>query len=139
MRRITICICVCSPSCRFSASHIRNIGKFGAKKYFLDHRKVNAIQLFVPIKREFFGPLLFQNKPQRRGILQGLLDKYRHLFFCIYFKWTLISGGKPFCTVKILVPEQIAFSAVLYVGQVSFFYRLINKSVLEGFLLIMCN
>ena len=51
-----------------SASLIRNIGEFGAKNYFTDHRTANGIQLFVPIKRKFFGSILFQNKSQRRGI-----------------------------------------------------------------------
>ena len=41
-------------------------------------------------------------------------------------------------TVKILIPDQIAFAAVVYFGQVFGFCRLINKSVLKWFLLIMC-
>ena len=140
MKRITLCICVCSssPSSRFSASFIRNIAEFGAKKYFIDHRTANAIQLFVPIKRKFFGSLLFQNKSQRRGILQGLLNKYSRLFICISLKWTLSSGQKPVYTVKILVSEQIAFAAVLHFGQVFCFLQF-NKSVLEWFLLVMCK
>ena len=40
-------------------------------------------------------------------------------------------------TVKILIPDQIAFAAVVYFGQVFGFCRLINKSVLKWFLLIM--
>ena len=51
-----------------------------------DHRTANTIQLFIPIKRKFFGPILFQIKSQWRGIPQGLLDKYRHLFICISLK-----------------------------------------------------
>ena len=109
------------------------------KKKFIDYQTANAIELFVSIKRKFFGSLLFQNKLQRRGIPQGLLDKYSHLFICISLKWTLSSGQKPVCTVKILVSGQIAFAAVLYFGQVFVFCRLINKSVLEWFLLIMCK
>ena len=42
-------------------------------------------------------------------------------------------------SVKILILDQIAFAAVVYFGQVFRFCRLINKSVLEWFLLIMCK
>ena len=133
-----LCICVCSlPSC-FSASLIQNIGKFRAKKNFIDYQTANAIELFVPIKRKFFGSLLFQNKLQRRGIPQGLLDKYSHLFICISLKWTLSSGQKLVYTVKILISEQIALAAVLYFGQVFVFCRLI-KSVFGWFLLCVNN
>ena len=41
-------------------------------------------------------------------------------------------------TVKILTSDEIAFAAVVYFGQVFGFCRLINKSVLKWFLLIMC-
>ena len=57
--------------------------EFGAKKCYIDHWTANAIQLFVPIKRKFFESILFQKKLQRRGIPQGLRDKYSHLFICI--------------------------------------------------------
>ena len=40
--------------------------------------------------------------------------------------------------VKILISNQRAFAAVVYFGQVFGFCRLINKSVLKWFLLIMC-
>ena len=42
-----------------------------------------------------------------------------HVFICISLKLTLSSGQKPVYTVKILISEQIAFVAVLYLGQVS--------------------
>ena len=42
-------------------------------------------------------------------------------------------------TVKIIISDQIAFVAVVYFGQVFGFCRLINKSVLKWFLLIMCK
>ena len=42
-------------------------------------------------------------------------------------------------TVKILILGQIAVAAVVYFGQVFCFCRLINKSMLEWFLLIMCK
>ena len=51
----------------------------------------------------------------------------------------LSSGRKPVYTVKILISGHIAFAAVLYFGQVFVFCRLINKSVLELFLLILCK
>ena len=38
---------------------------------------------------------------------------------------------------KILISEQIVFPAVLYFEQVFIFCKLINKNVLEWFLLIM--
>ena len=72
VKRITLWNCLCSssssPSSRFSASFIRNIGEFGAKNYFAGHRTANTIQLFVPIKRNFFESILFQNKLQQKGI-----------------------------------------------------------------------
>ena len=53
-----------------------------------------------------------------KGIPQGLLDKYNHMFICTSLQWTLSSGQKPVCIVKILVLEQIAFAAKLYFGQI---------------------
>ena len=92
VKRIKLCNCLCSSSSRFSANLIQNIEVFGAKKYFTDHSTANTIQLFVPTKRKFFGSILFQDKSQRRGIPQRLLDKYGHLFICISLKQTLTSG-----------------------------------------------
>ena len=49
VKRITLCNCLCSSapfSSRGFSSLIRNIGKFGAKNYFTDHRKVNTIYGF---------------------------------------------------------------------------------------------
>ena len=70
------------PSSRFSASLIRNIGEFGAKNYFTDHRTANTNHLFVPIKRKLFGTILFQNRLQLSGIPQRVLDRYTRLFIC---------------------------------------------------------
>ena len=127
-------MCVCSsPSCHFSASVMQNIGKFGAEKYFTDHRTANAIQLFSPIKRTFFGVFFFRAS-RSEGVPQGLLDKYSHLFICISLKWILSSGQKPVCTVKILISEEIPLlQFLLFV-----FCRLINKSVL-GWVLLICK
>ena len=137
VKRETLCNWLCSSSSRDSASLIGNIGEFGAKFYFTDHRTAKIIQLFVPIKRKLFGPSLFQSKSQRRGILQRLLDKYSHLFICTSLKQTLRNGQKPVYTVKILTSEQIAFVAVLYFGQDFVFCRFFNENVLEWFLLIV--
>ena len=52
MKRITLCNRLCSSSSRDFASVIRNIGKFGAKNYFTDHRIANTIHGFrdsVPV------------------------------------------------------------------------------------------
>ena len=96
-------------------------------------------QLIIPIKRNFFGSILLQNKSQQREIPQRLLDKYSQVLICMSLKQTLSSGLKPAYTVKILISKQLAFAAVVYFGQVCGFCKLINKSVLEWFLLIMCK
>ena len=139
VKRLTLCNCLCSSYSRFSASVIQNIREFRANNYFTDHLTTNTIQLFVPTKRKFLVSIIFQNKSQRRVIPYRLLNKYSHLFICILLKDTLSSGQKPVYTVKTITSEQIVFAAKLYFGQVFVFCRLINKSVLEWFLLIMCN
>ena len=108
-----------------------------SKKHFIDHRTAYSIQLFVPIKQKFFGSHFFQNKSQRRETPQALLDKSSHMFISTSLKQTLSSGKKTVYTIKTLILEQTAFGAVLYFGQVFVFCRLINKSVLELFLLII--
>ena len=137
VKRITLCSCLCSSSSCFPSSLIRNIGKFGAKNYFTDHWTANTIQLFVPIERKLYWSILFQNKSQQRVILYRLLDKYSHLFICISLKERLRSGQKPIFTFKTKTSEQIAFAVVLYFGKVFVFCRLINKGMLEWFLLII--
>ena len=79
LKCITLCICLCfsSSSC-FCASLIQYVSEFKAKKYFIDHQMANTIQLFVPIKKEFFWSHFFQNNSQRREIPQALLCKYSH-------------------------------------------------------------
>ena len=139
VKRLTLCNCLCSSSSRFSASVIQNIREFRANNCFADHLTTNTIQLFVPIKRKFFMSIIFQNKSQRRVIPYRLLNKYSHLFFCISLKDTLSSGQKPVYTIKTISSEQIVFAAKLYFEQVFVFCRLINKGVLEWFLLIMCK
>ena len=139
VKRITLCICLCSSS--FSSHFLPALFEISAnseQKIFY-HRIANAVQLFVPIKRISFESLFFSEQLQRRRILQELLDKYSDLFICVSWKVTLYSNQKPVYTVKTVMSEQIAFAAVLYFGQVFVFWRLINKSVLEWFLLIMCK
>ena len=53
--------------------------------------------------------------------------------------WPHLHYYSPVYNVKILIPEQIAFTAVLYFGQLFVFCRFINKSVLEWFLWLMCK
>ena len=46
VKRVTLCNCLCSSCYCFSASFIGNIGEFGAKNYFTDHRTANTIHGF---------------------------------------------------------------------------------------------
>ena len=125
-----------SPSSHLSSSLNQNIREFRVKKCYIDHQIANTNQLFVLKNQKFFGTILFQNKPQQRGIRQGLPDKYSHLFICISLKqtklWTKIC-------LHCQNPEKIDFATMLYFEKVFVFCRLTNKSVLEWFLLIMCK
>ena len=62
---------MCSLSCRFSASLIRNIGEFGAKKYFTNHQEVNEILLFIPILKEVFRASSFSEQVAEKGNSPG--------------------------------------------------------------------
>ena len=109
---VILCLCVMLLSCYVYLFMLWNLFVMEhcsickqlllTKKLFIDHQTANAIQLFVPIKRKFFGSLLFQNKLQRRGIPHRLLDKYSHLFICIQpLKFTLAVGNcQGFCWSK---------------------------------------
>ena len=90
-------------------------------------------------KKELFRANSFLEQVATKGINIIRRDKYNHVFVCLSLKYTLSSGQKPVYTVKILISEQLAFAAVVYFGQVFVFCRLINKSVLEWFLPIMCK
>ena len=113
VKRIMLCVCLCSSSSYFSASLIWNIGEFGARKYFIDDQTANAIHLFVPMKRKFFGSHLFSKQATAKG---NSPDKYGHLFICFSLKYTLSIEQKPVYTVKILISEQTTLLAVLYFG-----------------------
>ena len=76
VKRITLRSCLCSsPSVRFSVSRIRNIMKFGAKKYFTDQRAANTIiclliQLNLVIcfyKKEIFRVYSFSEPATTKG------------------------------------------------------------------------
>ena len=138
VKRIRLCNCLCSSSSPSSSSSrfpfrlIRNIEEFGEKKYFTDHQTANKVQLFIPMIRKYFVSILFQNKSQRRGFPQRLLDKYNYLLILISLKKTLRSGQKHVFTVRILISEQIAFAAVLYFRQGFVFCSLIDKTCWSG-------
>ena len=53
-------------------------------------------------------------------------------------KQTLRSEQKPVYS-DMAISEEISLAAIFYFGQVFIFCRLINKNVLECFLLIMCK
>ena len=57
---------------------------------------------------------------------------------CILLRQTLSSGQKPVWS-DMTIPGQIALPAIFYFGQVFVFHKLINKKVLQWFLLIMCK
>ena len=131
------CLCPSSPSSCLSASGIWNIGKCEANKYFTEHQianNFNTIQLFVPIKKKIFVSVFFRNKLQWSRISQP------PAYLCIIkTEGKLSSGEKPVYNVQLLISEQIAFAPVFYFGQVFAFCRLINRIMLEWFLLIMCR
>ena len=132
VKRKILCNCLSSPSSSCdSASLIRNIWEFG-KKIILQTIEQLIHFSFFPINWKFFEFILFQNKSQRRGIPQILLDKYSHLFICTSLKQTSRTRQKPVYIVQTPISVQCF-------GQVLVFYRLINKSVLQWFLLIMCK
>ena len=65
VNHIRLCNYLCpssSPSSRFSASLIRNIGEFGPKQIFTGHWTANTFKLFFPQKKKIFGSILFQKK-----------------------------------------------------------------------------
>ena len=92
----TLCISLFSPSSS-SRRLFRNIGEFGAKKYFSDHRTSNATQLFVAIKGNFFSSILFLNKSQRSGSSRDYLINRPTSLLIIYaaLKYTLTGAQKP--------------------------------------------
>ena len=103
MKRITLCICMCSsPSSPFSSCSIQNIGKFRAKKYFIGHRTANVIPLFIPIKRKFFVSLFLRTNRREGEFPRSYWINTATLYFH-NIKWTLSSGQKPAYTVKITV------------------------------------
>ena len=70
MRDNCVCLesitpCNCLAVCFLPSSRLfENIGEFGAKKYFTEHRTANAIQLVVAIKENFSGLFFFWVSPK---------------------------------------------------------------------------
>ena len=104
-------LCSSSPSSCFSANLIRNIGEFGAKKYFTDHRAANAIQLYLFLqKRNFLDLFFFRTSRSEGEFPRGYLINIAPV--CWHIIKIDISEQKPVYTVKILISEQTAFAAV---------------------------
>ena len=76
------------PFCPSSAQLFRNIVEFGARKYFADYQTANTIQLFVTILYKGIYLFFFWTSLNRRGIPQGLLDKYSN--HPVFINMTLI-------------------------------------------------
>ena len=57
--------------------------KIWSKKYFIDQQIANSIQLFIPIKRKFFGSLLFKTRRSEEEFPKGYLQKLLWTSFCI--------------------------------------------------------
>ena len=90
-------------------------------------------------KRKFFWSILFLNKSQQRGIPQRLLDKCSHLFIYNLLKFIKIAIDKN-CLNRInLGIRTYGHCWSVSFEQVFVFRRLINKNVLEWFLLIICK
>ena len=62
----TVCVCRFSPSSSSFLRLIRDIGEFGAKHYFTDHRTANQVLLFVAITGNFSG-LFFSEHVAAKG------------------------------------------------------------------------
>ena len=86
---------------------------------------------------ETFGAYSFSVQVAAKENSLEATYKCSHVIICISLKYTLRREQKSVYTVKILISEQKTLVAVLYFGQVFAFCRLINKSVLEWFLLTM--
>ena len=55
------------PSSFFSSSFSsRNIGEFGAARYFADYQTANKMELFVAMKESFSGLLFFRTSHSKR-------------------------------------------------------------------------
>ena len=121
----------------WKAKHLfRNIGEFGEKIFYRP-----LISLYNSViccyKRKLFWSILFVNKPQRRGISKRLFDKCCHLFICISLKIHYVVNRKLF---KVTWRYQNR-SLLQYLNfRLAFdFCSLINKTLLEWFVLIMCK
>ena len=119
---------------------LRNIGEFGAKKYFTYHQRANTTQLFVAIKGIFSGLFFFRRCRSKgkipRDYLINLATCYLHIIKIYIKKFTKIClkphddtrKNSPGCNILIF-----------YFAQIFVFCRLISKNVLKWFLLMMCE
>ena len=101
VKRITLCNCLCSsssPSSHFSASLLRNIEEFGAKKYFTDHRTTSTIHVFkdlVPVLKIlgcYYDTQKFEQlsipRDTRRLQCVHVNNPLQAVFKCIYTVYT---------------------------------------------------
>ena len=91
----------------------RNNGEFGAKTYFTDLQTADATPFFVVI--------------------------YKKIFLVYSFSEQVTVNSPEIICKSLKLSEQIAPAIVLHFGQVFACCRLINKNVLEWFLLILCK
>ena len=56
-----------------SSKPSRNIGKFGAKKYFIDHQTENTIQLVFAIKDNFSGAICKSQDGESGNGMRGMM------------------------------------------------------------------
>ena len=111
----------------------QSIGKFGAKKCFTDHQIANTSQLFFAIKENFSNLFCFWTSRSEREFTRDYLINVAACFFACHDMFICIC--MPWC--EYIRKSSLAVS--IYFGQVFEFCRLINKSLLEWFLLKMCK
>ena len=102
----------------------------------VEHHFLNSVKFFWVVLSllEFIFRTSHREGEFPRGSLMNTARIYLHII-----KTDVKYEQKPVFTVKMLISEQIAFAAVLYFKKVFVFCKLINKSLLEWFLLIMCK
>ena len=114
----------------------RNNGELGAKKIFYGPSTAYAIQLFVAIKGHFSGLFFFWISRCKGEFPRDWLYKCNTCYIYNNMQQTLINVEKHVQTVKSLVSERKTLASMFYFEQVFVFCMLINKNVLEWFLLI---
>ena len=112
--------------------HIRS------KKIFYRPPNSYCSSVICSYKNEIFRVSSFSKQVAAKGNSPGATWQIQTPVYLISLKWILSSGQKPVYTVKILLSEQIVFTAALYFGQVFVFCKLINESELD-WCLLMCK